>query len=116
MPVPSAANMKFKFPAFLNVDDASIEFAIEKHLHQSLTLWRPGDKFWVVVLGKMRIFERDPSDLAWVHAVVVGEKSTHPGARCLRIGSHANPLARKVGDAQRAALRVVSHGMVLAAP
>ena len=30
MPVPSAANMKFKFPAFINVDDASIEFAIEE--------------------------------------------------------------------------------------
>ena len=30
MPVPSAANMKFKFPEFNNVADASIEFAIEE--------------------------------------------------------------------------------------
>ena len=30
MPVPSAANMKFKFPEFSNVADASIEFAIEE--------------------------------------------------------------------------------------
>jgi hypothetical protein len=30
MPVPSATNIKFKFPAFINVDDATIEFAIEE--------------------------------------------------------------------------------------
>jgi len=28
--VPSATNMKFKFPLFVSVDDASIEFAIEE--------------------------------------------------------------------------------------
>ena len=30
MPVPSATNMKMRFPAFVNVDDGNIEFAIEE--------------------------------------------------------------------------------------
>ena len=30
MPVPSASNMKFKFPQFVNVDDGTVEFAIEE--------------------------------------------------------------------------------------
>jgi hypothetical protein len=30
MPVPSSTNLKFKFPAFVNVADESIEFAIEE--------------------------------------------------------------------------------------
>ena len=30
MPVPSAANIKFKYPEFNNVADSSIEFAIEE--------------------------------------------------------------------------------------
>jgi Protein of unknown function (DUF4054) len=30
MIVPSATNMKFKFPEFNNVDDATIEFAVEE--------------------------------------------------------------------------------------
>lgn len=30
MTTPSASNMKFKFPRFVNVDDGAIEFAIEE--------------------------------------------------------------------------------------
>jgi len=30
MTIPSATNMKFKFPQFVSIDDATIEFAIEE--------------------------------------------------------------------------------------
>ena len=78
-------------------DDGRVELAVEQHLHQRLAFRRARDEIRVLVLGEMRILERDPLHLGGIDAVIVGEKAAHPGAGRLRIGAHADPLAVEVG-------------------
>ena len=86
----------------LVADNGGIEFAVEQHLRQVLALGRARDEIGVLVFGEMRILERHPMDFRGINAVVVGQEAAHPGARRLRIGAHANPLARQIGRASGA--------------